>query len=97
VAGSSKKGDKSARLVVIGDSDFAANQGVGLQHNGDLFFNTINWLAEDENLISIRPKTMTNRRVTLTEAQSTALKWFDLFLLPGLVIFSGIYIWWKRR
>jgi ABC-type uncharacterized transport system involved in gliding motility auxiliary subunit len=97
VAGSSKKGEKSARLVVIGDSDFAANQGVGLQHNGDLFFNTINWLAEDENLISIRPKTMTNRRVTLTEAQSTAFKWFDLFLLPGLVIFSGIYIWWKRR
>jgi len=97
VAVSSKKGDKSARLVVIGDSDFAANQGVGLQHNGDLFFNVINWLAEDENLISIRPKTMTNRRVTLTEAQSTAFKWFDLFLLPGLVIFSGIYIWWKRR
>jgi len=97
VAASSKKGDKSARLVVIGDSDFAANQGVGLQHNGDLFFNTINWLAEDENLISIRPKTMTNRRVTLTEAQSTAFKWFDLFVLPGLVIFSGIYIWWKRR
>jgi ABC-type uncharacterized transport system involved in gliding motility auxiliary subunit len=97
VAGSSKKGDKSARLVVIGDSDFAANQGVGLQHNGDLFFNVINWLAEDENLISIRPRTMTNRRVTLTEAQSTAFKWFDLFLLPGLVIFSGIYIWWKRR
>jgi ABC-type uncharacterized transport system involved in gliding motility auxiliary subunit len=97
VVGSSKKGDKSARLVVIGDSDFAANQGVGLQHNGDLFFNVINWLAEDENLISIRPKAMTNRRVTLTEAQSTAFKWFDLFLLPGLVIFSGVYIWWKRR
>ena len=97
MAGSSKKGDKSARLVVIGDSDFVANQAVGLQHNGDLFFNTINWLAEDENLISIRPKTMTNRRVTLTETQSTAFKWFDLFVLPGLVIFSGIYIWWKRR
>jgi ABC-type uncharacterized transport system involved in gliding motility auxiliary subunit len=97
VAASSKKDDKSARVVVIGDSDFAANQWIGLQRNGDLFYNMINWLAEDENLISIRPKTMTNRRVTLTEAQSTALKWFDLFLLPGLVIFLGVYIWWKRR
>lgn len=97
VAGASKRADKSARLLVIGDSDFAANQWVGLQHNGDLFFNIINWLAEDESLISIRPKTMTNRRVTLTEAQSAALHWFDLFVLPGLLILSGAYIWWKRR
>ncbi|MGH9712155.1 MAG: GldG family protein [Candidatus Acidiferrales bacterium] len=97
VAGSSKRGDKVARLVVIGDSDFAANQWVSLQHNGDLFFNIVNWLAEDENLISIRPKTMTNRRVTLTEAQSAALHWLDLFILPGLFILSGVYIWWKRR
>jgi ABC-type uncharacterized transport system involved in gliding motility auxiliary subunit len=97
VAGGSKRGDKVARLVVIGDSDFAANQWVTLQHNGDLFFNIVNWLSEDENLISIRPKTMTNRRVTLTEAQSAALHWIDLFILPGLFILSGAYIWWKRR
>ena len=97
VAGSSKRGDQVARLVVIGDSDFAANQWVTLQHNGDLFFNIVNWLAEDENLISIRPKTITNRRVTLTEAQSAALHWIDLFILPGLFILSGVYIWWKRR
>jgi ABC-type uncharacterized transport system involved in gliding motility auxiliary subunit len=24
--------------------------------NGDLFLNTINWLAQEEDLISIRPK-----------------------------------------
>ena len=97
VAASKKNGDKSARLVVIGDSDFATNQWISLQHNGDLFYNAINWLAEDENLISIRPKTMTNRRVTLTQAQSTALYWIDVVLLPGLVVFAGILIWWKRR
>jgi len=97
VASSKKSGDKSGRLIVIGDSDFASNQWITLQHNGDLFFNAVNWLAEDENLISIRPKTMTNRRVTLTQAQSTALYWIDVVLLPGLVIFAGIVIWWKRR
>ena len=65
---------------MIGDSDFAANQWAGLQHNGDLFFNTIDWLAQDENLISIRPKEATDRHLTLTESQigRSALGRFDL-------------------
>jgi ABC-type uncharacterized transport system involved in gliding motility auxiliary subunit len=97
VAASRKSGGGEARVVVIGNSTFAANPYVGQQKNGDLFYNTINWLAQDENLISIRPKSQTNRRVTLTEGQASALRWLDLFILPGIVIFSGVYIWWKRR
>jgi ABC-type uncharacterized transport system involved in gliding motility auxiliary subunit len=97
VAANRKVDDNSARLVVIGNSQFAANPWIGQQRNGDLFFNTIDWLAQDESLISIRPKTAANRRVTLSEGQATALKWLDLVFLPGLVIFSGAYIWWKRR
>ena len=97
VAGDKKQDGKDARLVVVGDSDFAANQWVGLQHNGDLFFNTIDWLVQDESLISIRPKEATDRHLTLTESQSAGLRWVDLIFVPGLVIFSGIYIWWKRR
>ncbi|HEY4950360.1 MAG TPA: GldG family protein [Candidatus Acidoferrales bacterium] len=97
VAANRKVGDKDARLVVIGNSQFAANPWVSQQRNGDLFFNTIDWLTQDENLISIRPKSATNRRVTLSEAQSAALHWLNLVFLPGLVIFSGVYIWWKRR
>jgi len=97
VAASRKSGSGEARLVVIGNSAFAANPFLGQQKNGDLFYNTINWLAQDENLISIRPKSQTNRRITLTQAQSSALMWLDLIFLPGIVILSGVYIWWKRR
>jgi ABC-type uncharacterized transport system involved in gliding motility auxiliary subunit len=97
VAASRKSDGGEARVVVIGNSEFAANPYLGQQKNGDLFYNTINWLAQDENLISIRPKAQTNRRVTLTEGQASALRWLDLFILPGIVIFSGVYIWWKRR
>ena len=97
VAADRKVGDKDARLVVIGDSDFATNQWVGLQRNGDIFFNAINWLAQDENLISIRPKNPTNRQVTLSQGQQKGLFWFSLALLPGVVIAAGVYIWWRRR
>jgi ABC-type uncharacterized transport system involved in gliding motility auxiliary subunit len=88
---------KDARLVVIGDSDFASDQWSRMARNGDLFYNIINWLAQDENLISIRPRNPQNRRVDLTEAQQRSLQWFTVLLLPGIVILTGIYIWWKRR
>jgi ABC-type uncharacterized transport system involved in gliding motility auxiliary subunit len=97
VAASRKEGDRTARLVVIGNSTFATNELVTQQRNGDLFFNAINWLAQDENLISIRPKTATNRKVDMTEAQARAMSWLDLVFLPGFVILCGVYIWWKRR
>lgn len=97
VAASRSVGDKSARLVVIGNSAFAEDQWLGMQHNGDLFFNTIDWLAQDENLISIRPKPATARRISLTEGQMAALQWFELLFLPGFVILVGVSIWWKHR
>lgn len=98
VAASGKQEALNARLVVVGDSDFASNQGVnGSGANSDLFYNTVDWLAQQENQISIRPKSPTDRRITMTEAQRSALVWLDVFLLPGLVIISGISIWWKRR
>jgi gliding motility-associatede transport system auxiliary component len=97
LADSKTMGDKEARLVVIGDSDFAANNYVGMQRNGDLFMNAINWLAQDEDLISIRPKSPSDRRVTMTASQQNLLFWVTVALMPAAVIVSGVYIWWKRR
>ncbi len=97
VAASKKIGEKEARLVVIGDSDFASNRYLGAQRNGDLFFNSINWLAQDEALISIRPKSPANRRVNLTRSQQNMFFWFSIVLLPGAVIAAGFFMWWKRR
>ena len=41
---------------VFGDSDFVTNGYLGIPGNRDLFLNTVNWLAQQENLISIRPR-----------------------------------------
>jgi ABC-type uncharacterized transport system involved in gliding motility auxiliary subunit len=97
VVADKKIGDKQARLVVIGDSDFAADRYVGMQRNGDLFLNSINWLAGDEDLISVRPKEAKSRRVTLTQTQQNLLAFFNYIFLPLLVIGAGISVWWKRR
>lgn len=101
VAAAWKKGTgdsaKEARLVVIGDSDFATNQFETMQRNGDLFLNSIGWLAQEEDLISIRPKSPMSRQITLTEAQSSALYLAGTYLLPLVVICAGFAVWLKRR
>src|SRR5262245_11466061 len=98
VAGTRKAGEKQSRLVVLGDSDFASNAFAGLApDNQNLFMNAVNWLAQDEDLIAIRPKSATERTVTMKENQMNLLKWISLLFLPGAVVGSGIWIWWKRR
>jgi ABC-type uncharacterized transport system involved in gliding motility auxiliary subunit len=97
IAASKKTGEKESRLVVIGDSDFASNNYFRIQRNGDIFINAINWLSQDEDLISIRPKDPTNRSVTMTASQKKLLFWLLILLFPGAVLCTGIYIWWNRR
>ena len=86
-----------ARLAVFGDSDFASNSAVGIQGNRDLVLNTINWLAQQENLIAIRPREPEDRRITLTADQQARVYWLSLVLLPGFIAGAGIYTWWSRR
>jgi ABC-type uncharacterized transport system involved in gliding motility auxiliary subunit len=85
------------RLVAVGDSDFVANAYLGIEGNGDLFMNAVNWLAQQENLIAIRPKDPEDRRITLTGDQHTRIFWLTVFIIPGLILFAGIQTWWRRR
>lgn len=85
------------RLVVMGDSDFAANRWLGISGNRDLFLNSVNWLAQQEDLISVRAKDPEDRRITLTADQDRRIFWLTIILIPGLILFMGIYTWWRRR
>ena len=85
------------RLAVFGDSDFAANAYLGVEGNGDLFMNTVNWLAQQESLIAIRPKEAADRRLTMTANHITGLFWLSIVLIPAIVLGTGIYTWWRRR
>jgi ABC-type uncharacterized transport system involved in gliding motility auxiliary subunit len=89
--------NKKARLVVYGDSDFATNGFFGTQGNGNLFVNSVSWLAQDESFISIRPKNPDDRRLTMTEAQSRMASYISVVLLPLSILIVGISVWVNRR
>ncbi len=95
-------GDKEApkpetRVAAIGDSDFPSNAALGISGNRDMFLNVVNWLAQQENLISIRPRDPEDRRITLTADQQRRIFWLSVLLVPGAVLATGMYTWWRRR
>jgi ABC-type uncharacterized transport system involved in gliding motility auxiliary subunit len=85
------------RVVVLGDSDFASNALLGFQGNQDFFLNTVAWLAQDPDLISIRPKEPEDQRMFLTQQQQWNVRIIALLLIPGAFVVMGIAAWWKRR
>ena len=86
-----------SRFVTIGDSDFAANYAIRIQGNQDLFLNTVNWLAQQESLISIRPKPPSDSRLTITARQANAVAIMSLLVIPALVFGTGVWTWWRKR
>ena len=85
------------RVVVYGDSDFASNLLFTAGANRDLFMNTVGWLSQQENLISIRPKEPSDRRLTMTAAQQSNITWISLLIVPLAIFGTGVYSWWRRR
>jgi ABC-type uncharacterized transport system involved in gliding motility auxiliary subunit len=80
-----------ARVVVYGDSDFMTDQQIRNNNNADLIMNTINWLVEDEDLISIRPKEADDRRIdSMSENVQTFIFWANLLGVSFLVVLAGV-------
>lgn len=85
-------------LVAVGDSDFGTNAYLQ-QGNPNLFLNSLNWLSEDEELISIRPVSTDEAAVVqkLSGRQLRFITLISIFAAPTVLIFIGGRVWWKRR
>jgi ABC-type uncharacterized transport system involved in gliding motility auxiliary subunit len=90
-------GPRKARIVAYGTAAFAANNYLNLSGNKDLFLNSISWLAEEEDLISIRPREAKSTPVILTARQGQAAFWVGVLLPPAVVLLAGVGVGIRRR
>jgi ABC-type uncharacterized transport system involved in gliding motility auxiliary subunit len=85
-------GDTRGRMIVVGDVSFTEPN--YMQANpGNLLFlaNAIDWLAQDEALISIRSKNRTPPSLVFeSDAIRNLLKWGNLVGVPLLFILIGV-------
>ena len=85
------------RIVVVGNSSFASNAYIMLPGNGDLALNILNWLAQEEDLLAIRPKSSDTRLVQISLSQMRDIFIFTGILSPIAILIAGIVVWWRRK
>jgi len=89
--------EREGRIAVFGDSDFASNTYYNLSGNGNFFLNTVNWLTEEADLISISPKTQSARTIQLNPSQGRMIFFVSVLILPLAILITGVTIWVRRR
>jgi ABC-type uncharacterized transport system involved in gliding motility auxiliary subunit len=85
------------RLVVGGTARFATNGWFNVSGNGDLLLAAVNWLAEEHDLIAIRPKEAASSPLILTTAQQRVVFWIPVVIVPGIIAVRGVAVWRRRR
>ncbi|PHS26222.1 MAG: mucin 2 [Methylophaga sp.] len=89
--------DTEQRIAVVGDGDFLSNTYIGNAANIELGVALINWLVEDDALISIPLKTTIDNQLELSKMQSLVIGLGFLIAVPLLLLVIGFWVWWIRR
>ncbi len=98
VAVSGENSSTTGHIVVIGNSAFATDKAFNAYANGDIFTNSVDWAAQEKNLIQITPRTPITRTFNLPNQLVFILILLgSIIVIPGLVVVAGISTWLTRR
>lgn len=90
------RGEGEARLVVYGTAKLADNRAIHQFLNRDLFLNSVAWLASQDELVSVRPRSVRASRVAFDAGQATRIFYLSVLVLPELLLVAGLAAWWRR-
>lgn len=93
---SDNPGAGEGRVIVFGDSDFITDANFALSGNGDLFLNSVEYIARRGNPILIERRQRKGAPISLAEDQVLVLLLFS-FTGASLVLLAGIVVWRARR
>lgn len=98
LAASADKPSTKSRVVIFGNSIFATDKGFDAYANGDIFVNSVDWAAQQSNLINITPHTPITRTFNPpSQLQFIMILLGSVIVIPGLVVAAGVSNWLARR
>ena len=89
---------KETKLVVVGNADFLSYNLISqVPGNANFLLNSLNWIQDREESISIRPKSLTVPRLNINASQQLILAGVVIILIPLIILASGFIVWLRRR
>ena len=92
-----REGDPQARIVVIGSGTLLPLAAGGFTGNRDLFLNSIAWLQDRPETITVRSKSLFLLPLRLNAAQIFLFGGLFIFVIPAAFFTVGFITWLKRR
>jgi len=93
--GANAVGLPGGKLLVYGNADIISNFLFGQKANQLLMLNSVNYLANHENMLNIPPRAPKETKLDIPPGQLPGLGW-RLALLPALMAIFGLGVCWVR-
>ncbi|MBP1992695.1 GldG family protein [Paenibacillus eucommiae] len=90
--------EKQPKAVILGSSTFLMDQEILTQGNKDFALNSIGWLQEQTDQVTIRPREgEAYQEALITLGQANTIFYTTLVALPLLFLLFGGFVWWRRK
>ena len=87
-----------SKAIIIGDADFICNGSISYSGNRDLIINSVNWLAGNNKLLAIMPRTLEIPRIMFSGNDSSKIFTLCVVGVPLIIVlFGGIVYLYRRR
>ena len=84
-------------MVLVGDTNFAANAFFPYVSNGDFAVGILRWLADDDSRPRLKPPSFSLEQIILTRDQMRNIFIAVELALPMSIALLGGLVWWRRR
>ncbi len=94
-----QKEEDHTRIIAIGTSQFISSSDIAsLSGNLDLIMNSVNWVRNQQDNITIRPKSLMPEQLNFqNRTQVLLLVALVLLVIPLVVLGTGAVVWFRRR
>lgn len=90
-------GERTQRVVVVGNGNFLANAFLGNGGNLQLGVAMLSWLTGDDKLINIPPRPAADAQLTIDQTLLYLIAFTFMAALPLAFAITGVVVWWRRR
>jgi len=89
--------EPQARIVAIGCGYLLYFAAMGFEANRDIFMNSLTWLEDRPETISVRSKSVFILPLRMNLVQIIVFGALFIFVIPAAFFISGLVVWLKRR